>query len=579
MASTLIKRITPYCIALLILCGIFFIALKGYLFQINHPLVYSSDGLFSLAYVKTVIDTGWALSNPYLGYPGMLQLYDYPGLDNFSFLIQNLISFWSHNPFIVTNCFYLLTFIMSAFSALYVYGKLGLSKPWAIVAGVLFAILPYHFWRSEGHLYLSAYFAVPLWLLLTFWILDKDALFCAKTKYLNYIALFALLCIIVNTGVYYTFFGLFYVFSAGLIARLQKQGWAPFGRSLIIVLLSTLIAALSLTPNLIFAHLHGKNSQVAHRGFDESEVLGLELTQLLLPAEGHRLPNFAHVRNRYDKETAQIDPKLINENSSASLGLLGSFGFLASLAIIFGTRARKRIQHIYNAALLNLAGFLLATLCGFGTLFAMFISPDIRSYNRISVFLGFLSLLVLFKLIQYLCDRYCLKTKWVSLLACILLIVGIIDQTPTYAIFPESQSNQADFQNDQTFIANIEKSLPPGSAIFELPYQAFPETPAMYKMPDYAQFRPYLHSTNLRWSYAAMKGRSTATWQQKVAHLPTAKMLEALRQAGFTGIYINREGYADHGVVLEHSLAKILHQKPLVSPNTQLSFFRLGANS
>ena len=38
----------------------------------------------------------------------------------------------------------------------------------AVTCGVIYALLPYHFWRGEGHIFLSAYYAVPLgcWLIL-----------------------------------------------------------------------------------------------------------------------------------------------------------------------------------------------------------------------------------------------------------------------------------------------------------------------------------------------------------------------------------------------------------------------------
>lgn len=571
MVSRLIKNFTPYLISLLILLFIFFFILQGYNFRLTIPLVYVGDGLFSTSYIKTIIDTGWTLTNPYLSYPGTFQLYDYPGLDNFNALLQHVISLWSRSPFVVINIFYLLTYILSAFSSLYVYRRLGLPRAFAIVSSVLFAILPYHFWRNEGHLYLSSYFAVPLWLMLAFSIMNKEGFFSFQNKYWNGIALFILLLVIVNTGVYYTFFGLFYVFIAGVMQGSSK----PFLRSLTIILLSAFITIANLAPNIAFTHEYGKNNAVGHRGFDESEILGLEIPQLLLPIDGHRLPSFAHVRERYDKETAQIATKLINENTAASLGILGSLGFLASLAVIFLQRARKPMNAVYHAALFNLAGLLFATICGFGTFFAMFITPNIRAYNRISVFLGFLSLFIFFKCIQYLGEKYHLKSKTMGIIACIFLAIGILDQISPFYSFPKISPNQDAFQNDQTFVATIEKILPPGSAVFELPYVPFPENPPVNNMTDYEQFRPYLHSTTLRWSYGAMKGRPIATWQQNTANLPLPEMLNTLVSSGFSGIYIDRNGYTDNAKSLETSLIALLHESPLISPNGQMSFFSL----
>lgn len=62
-------------------------------------------------------------------------------------------------------------------------------------------------------------------------------------------------------------------------------------------------------------------------------------------------------------------------------------------------------------------------------------------------------------------------------------------------------------------------------------------------MKDYASFRGYLHSTNLKWSYGAYKGRTADKWNQVVSSLEVDQMLETLALTGFEGIYIDREGY------------------------------------
>ena len=567
--------VLPYCFTLLILCCIFYFVLKGYNFKLQIPLQYTEDALFSNIYIKLIIDNGWPLTSSYLSFPGIFQLYDYPSLDNFNFLIQRFLALWSYNPFVVMNIFYLLTFPMAAFTGLYTYKKLGLGQTFAIIAAILFAILPYHFWRNESHLYLTSYFAVPLWILLAFKIVNHEAIFNFKTNYLNRLAIILLLAIIVNTGVYYTFFGAFFLFLAGVIASINISNFKPFLRSLKILIFAMLIAVVSLAPNFLFTHAQGKDHLVAQRGFDESEVLGLEITQLILPIDGHRLANFAHVRDRYDQQTIQMDPHLINENSSASLGLIGALGFLASFGIIFIERWQRKYSTLRYAALFNLAGLLFGTICGFGTLFAMFISPNIRSYNRISVFIGFLSLFVFFKCLQIICAKYRIKPKGIAFICAIFLIIGTLDQISPNHVFAKNPGFQSDFESDAVFVKEIENIMPAQSAIFILPYNGFPEVPTLNKMPDYEEFRPYLHSSRLKWSYGAMKGRPIAIWQEKTANLAPPQMLNTLVLSGFSGIFIDSNGYADHAKSLEIQLSHLLQESPLISPNHQFIFFNL----
>ena len=67
------------------------------------------------------------------------------------------------------NVFFLLTFPLVGLAAYLVLRRLTLSPNVAIVCSILYALLPYHFLRGEGHLLLSAYYAVPLgaWLVLS----------------------------------------------------------------------------------------------------------------------------------------------------------------------------------------------------------------------------------------------------------------------------------------------------------------------------------------------------------------------------------------------------------------------------
>ena len=54
------------------------------------------------------------------------------------------------------------TFPLAALTAFLVLRRLGVGPPGAFAASVLFALLPYHFLRGEDHLFLAAYWAVPL---------------------------------------------------------------------------------------------------------------------------------------------------------------------------------------------------------------------------------------------------------------------------------------------------------------------------------------------------------------------------------------------------------------------------------
>jgi phosphoglycerol transferase len=156
--------------------------------------------------------------------------------------------------------------------------------------------------------------------------------------------------------------------------------------------------------------------------------------------------------------------------------------------------------------------------------------------------------------------------------------VGILDQTGKGVYFvPHYAAFQAESASDADLVKRIEATVPAGVMIFQLPYVPFPEGGPLLLMQDYDLFRPYLHSKNLRWSYGAIKDRDTASWQMATASLPADQFLETISLGGFSGVYIDRKGYADNAAALETKLRDLLGIEPLVSANHQMVFFDLGA--
>ncbi|MCK9571107.1 hypothetical protein M0R72_19315 [Candidatus Pacearchaeota archaeon] len=332
-----------------------------------------------------------------------------------------------------------------------------------------------------------------------------------------------------------------------------------------------------MAPSLIYQIENGKNPEVAVRSPAESEIYGLKIAQLILPIGGHRIPLLAKLSGYYSGTAP-----LINENAVASLGVIGSIGFLLLIAWAFyrisnglKLKAGNMSSHINELSILNLSAVLLATLGGFGTLFAYLISPEIRGYNRMSIFIAFFSLFAVFLVLDALSRKYA-KSHTSRLLfnafICLVLIFGILDQTSS-SFVPPYASTKAEYLNDETFVNTIEAIMPENAMIFQLPYVPFPEHPPVNRMTDYSHVRAYLHSKELRWSYGTMRGRPGDDWQRIVASMPVGDMLKTLSQTGFQGIYIDSYGFQGDGLVLISDIKQILGVEPLISDNQRLYFF------
>ena len=508
--------------------------------DLSVPFNYIGDGIQHAVYIKGTIENGWYWQNNRIGMPEGLELYDYPTIDNLQFLLIKGLSLLRSEPTWVLNVFFLLTFPLTTLSSLYVFRRFNLSYVVSLFASLLYTFFPYHFLRNEGHLFLSAYYLLPLVMMVAIWIASGELLSHDKSTgwhlHKAKVTFSAVVCVLIGcSGIYYPFFSCFFLIVAGISASLC---WKNFRHSLVSLSLVGLIFTvllINLSPTLVYVYKHG-DAEVAKRGPAEAEYYGLKIAQMLLPISGHRIRFLNEVKHRYN------EGPLMTENDAASLGAAGSIGFLILLGWLFRRRpkppkssvdgTRALLDHL---SILNLSALLLGTIGGFGSLFALLVSARIRTYNRISIFIGFISLFAVALALEALYRKHVRSARAQAgfyVLVSLLLAVALFDQTSKRYV-PDYQGIKAEYRNDAAFVSQIESMLPANSMIFQLPYIPFPEYPSVNQMKDYDLFRGYLHSKNLRWSYGAMKGREGDSWQKQISSVPVGELVLKLAFAGF----------------------------------------------
>ena len=562
-----LKQASEYIIAVALCLLVLFLYLKLWRADLRVPLFYSGDTVFYTAVVKGMIDNGWYWQNHFVGAPGGLLMYDFPWIDTTVGVFLWLISRFTHNPALVLNLFYLLTYPLVAVASLYVFRHFKFSYVPALFCTLLYTFLPYHFLRNENHLILSAYYGIPLVVMVLLWISAEE--FSLRTKRF---LVSAVICVVIgSSGVYYPFFSCFLLLVAGAIGTLKFQKLRPLATAVILVGITGTTVAINLSPSLIYKYRHGEATSM-QRNPAGAEVFALKLSQLLLPITGHRVPTLNAIKKFHNQNT------LVTENDAAALGFIGTLGFLALLVqllrgkeIVAGTRSRL----LHDLSRLNIFAVLLGTAGGFGFIFAVLISSGIRCYNRISVFIAFFSLMAIGIGIERIYPQTSRARSIFSLLLMLVFIGGFLDQTSRSYIQDYAQTRSW-YLSDKEFVNRIESSVPQGAMIFQLPYVPFPEYPPQHNMVDYDHFRGYVHSRNLRWSYGTMKNRDGDRALQLVAGLPTAELVKTIVFAGFEGIYVDRFGYDDDGKAIETELTKLLQTEPLRSPNGRLLFFNIA---
>jgi phosphoglycerol transferase len=572
------------------------VTLQLWSLDLRIPILWSGDAAFSEAVVRGFVDGGHLWTNARLGAPGTMNLLDYPSADLLHYALIRLLALlggWA----VGFNLYFLLGFPLAAASATWVARRLGVSGPAALAAGVLYAFLPYHMWHSAFHVFLSAYYLVPLvaWLaielvgpqppLLRTASADADPAAAETPPRLlsPRAAAFWLpiaICLLAGSaGVYYAFYGAIFILAGGVIGW-----WRHAERSRLIVALTLVCAialstAANLAPFVWHTHTAGANEFVADRNGGEADLYGLQLAETILPSSADRVGVFALERDQYEAAVQRVFGGLFdNEAQYSMLGFLGVLGFLALVWwLVAGVRDKQAPGSAAATAMarLNIVGVLMATVGGFGAILAVWF-PEIRATNRIVVYLGFFALVAL----GILLDRAVRDTAenrrdtvlWA--LAILAIAFGLYEQT-SLANVPPYPVIKMDWQQTSAFVGKVQSELPAAAMVYQLPYVPFPENPPVLGMDDYDHFRPYMVSSTIHWSYGAVKGRPDAIWDARTSQLPPDRMVAALRAKGFSAIWVDTFGYKDGGAGLLCSVARITGHQPQRSVGERYAFVKL----
>lgn len=590
------KAAGAYALALLacLLILVWVLKLPSESFSLHVPFDYGGDALNAAVTVKGIIEHGWYLHNDNLGAPTGLSMLDYPMADNLHLAVIKIISFFTSDYAVVMNLFYLATFPLTVLTSMFVFRRLSLSYSLAVAGSLLFAFLPYHLLRGEWHLFLSAIYVIPLTVLTIVRLTSDSPPFIkhdenGRAAYdfwsLRTLGYAGIALLTGSAGIYYAVFACFFLAVAGAYAVFVRHSLKSLMAAGICVGLVAVTLLVNISPSLIYRHENGPNEAVAQRSWLEAQVLSGTLTQMILPVTDHRLGFLRDLKEQFnDADTTFVNSKgwhFLNENDLSSLGLIGSMGLVFLLGWLVFVRGRQvNDEHIHellgSVSVLNLFAILLATIGGIGLLIAFFISPEIRAYNRVSIYIGFFSILGVLLLAELLRRRYVnTGARSAAFYGTLLLVLaaGILDQTNN-GMVPAYDSNNRMYASDEAFVQGIEGSVSEGAQIFQLPFMPFPESPSVNDLADSQLFRPYLHSRTLRWSYGAMKGRDD-DWQKEVSYMPAKQQVNELVSAGFSGIYIDRAGYADRGAEIEQQLKDVLREEPAANDDDTLLFFKL----
>lgn len=522
-----------------------FTALKLWDYDLIVPFKYSGDSLIMLMYIKGIIQNGWTFIIPQLSAPYSMTAAAFPLATSFDWGIIKLISLFTSEAGLILNTFWLLTLILTAWSATFAMQLLNLNRWTSLVGGILYAFLPYALLRNVGHLNL-VYYTVPLLSLFALHLAQSNNVESDNSHLIRRIGYVA--CIIQGFNyVYFSFFAVILFGFSALVGHVNGNSKYSIKTAIIAISIIIISTTLNLTPSFVSWFQDGKPPEMSYKFRAEAEIYGAKLRRMIAPHPD----NPVYVFSKWGKRDVTANFPNENENVTARLGLYASTGLLFLLAVSLSL-VRVTDNLIHTASILSLFTLLFITVGGLGAVFNVLTVPDIRAYNRFSVFLAFFCIVGT----SWLLNRYSLKTDFSKkrILTIILTVsfisLSLYDQLLDLKGMISSQ--KADMQSayhEREFVSKLEALFPFNISVFQMPLTGFPPLSTHERMQSYDHLKPYIWSTHINWSWPSFSQRHRS-WQDSISTQEGEELLNSLSSYGFSLIWIDRFAYTDNGKLL-----------------------------
>ena len=507
------------------------------------PLEYGLSGDHWITYFwsQSIFDFGSVYTNPQLNFPSGYAGYDFPVTEVVQLFVLRCCAALSGSSGAGINLYTLVNYPSIAVAAAAVMRTMGMRRGTALIFALLYTFLPYHFLRQQAHVFIAVYFFVPPTILMLWWLARGQQL-TGPGRRLNRrgwaaigVAAIGGLC-----GVYHVAFSLGFMLLVCVLRLARRLAWKELLAPILLAALMGGFCAATLVPTLMYQYRQGPNPYVAQRSPEMADKYGLRLAELILPQITHRISWLAGLHASYANVFGQWE-----EGRYSSLGAVGVVGL--ALMCWHCLRAILRQPHDRRLALAMI--FVAAALCvasagTIGSLVALFVTPAIRSLNRVSLFIAFFCLVAAgLRLDRWLAVRSVREPMKIILILTGILLIGLFDQTsPLWT--PDHMQRLRDWNSDDAMIRQIERTVGPTAAIFNLPALSMPEG----MVDGFSVQQPvlgYLHSQTLHWSHGFITGRPGASTVGALFERPPNDLPRQLRERGFAGILIDLRGF-DH---------------------------------
>ncbi len=540
--------------------GILFLYFLSGMMQMDFaaPQAFYNDKITTMVTAKTLLQYRTILTNYRLGFPAYFNMLGFTTLPLTQYISLFISALFSKNIFTIINIYYMIILALNYSSAYFVSRKFTADKIISCFVGLFFAFTPYLFFRAAtGHDTLAGYYSVPLAFLLGIRLENIADFSSLRNAYKHYfsIATCCILFVVAYSEAYYAAFTLMLLAIMGLILGAQKKSWKPIIISVIACCSIAILILIALSPS--FLYLASISAHLTTRSYTEQAIVGTRFSDLIWTASQYF--TFPKAHNyflwRGSAEGYDFWPGL--PLSLIFLGFLFFHFFVRDGIQTFCDKdAKLTAQPATIRALLAFSGFslLFSIPYGLGLLFNFFITPTIRSQNRISVFFLYAMLLACACILAQ-AKRICHLRKKASgriLFAGVLLVFFLFNSYPWVGGFARQQKQLLSspiYKSEVKSLHNILVGIHAYSCrkVLQLPITFHPEAPQIGAFLPYNHLLPYILDnvkSDTAWSYGLMENDPAYQVQQILSRLPAPSLVPYARYLGFDSMLVEKRAYS-----------------------------------
>jgi hypothetical protein len=496
-------------------------------------------------------------SVPQLGAPYVANWNDYPATEDFLFSLAGILG-KVFGLFAASNLLILILHVLAALAFYFAARRFKCDWKWAFTGALFFAFAPFAFSHGLHHVVITAYWHIPLGILVAFWAANGRGLRIGTPLYWMAIG------VAVIFGWENVYYNCMFIQIVGIALIIQ---WLRHGLRAAIPPFTIGCVALGATvlmflKTFLYNVVHGHNAGAIVRNYAQMEYYALKLVDCFIPFPTHKIPAFAELGRSFYSMTilpAEIPP-------ACYFGVVGIAAFLWLAVVTVRNAVARDRRRIPFEAVLTLWIFFFAMVGGINNMVGVVGFQMFRSTTRYSIVIFALALLFGARRISLLSKRW--PSPWPVVAPIAFAVIGLWEILPPFA-GENIAAVQANVSSDRTFAQEMESRLPKGGMVFQLPVIDYPENPVP-GVSAYDHFRPFFYTKDLRYSFGSDKGRIDTAWQRVVAAMQPAQQVAALESYGFAGIYVNRAGYQDHGESMRQKYADAGRSEVIDSPGQDL---------